>query len=111
MQGETSCLGLPETILILALKVLHWGKTEMIGHSKHGTKGEHTLVSFAYWSLQGTEKKWGPWGTIGRKGLEEAWDPPDILNSRGRAAHAHTLHLASCALCSSCPDSLAQGSS
>lgn len=51
MQGETSCLGLPETILILALKVLHWGKMEMTGHLKHSAKGKHTLVSFAYWSL------------------------------------------------------------
>lgn len=74
----------------------------MIGHSKHAAKGEHTLVSL----LIGVCREWGRSGGLGRQeDLEE-------VVSWGHAVHTpHPLHLDSCALYSSCPDGLAQGSS
>lgn len=43
-------------------------------------------------------KKWGPWSMMRQEDLKEAWDPPDILNSRA-VRHTHTPSTLPAVLC------------
>lgn len=80
----------------------------MIGHSKHGAKDEHTLVSLLIAVCRERGRTGGLWGQMRQEDLEEARDSFNVLKQQGHEAHTHPLRLASCALCSSCPDGLAE---